>query len=529
MTLVIGVSDGHDAGATLIDDNGNILFAASEERFTRVKHQRGFPYNSLKHIYEYLTSHNLIDDLEIIAVGGIFRREKRCISLEKGISKLFPKIPIIYIDHHLSHAASAYYTSGFDKSLIITLDAAGDGLSGTVSLGNNGTIVPLHTLSYINSIGDFFAAITELLGYKPMSDEHKVASMAAYGDSTKYGSLMKEIIDFDKSSISFLNKIGVIGHRATIKIKEKLNKNYNPFDIAASAQNHLLKLVSHFFETAVGLYRVNNICFAGGIAGNVQLNMILKKATFTNDLWIFPHMGDGGLCVGAALEALARHKLARGQRLTPKRLTHVYLGPSIYNKQLKEKLRKYKNTLTIHEKAREDTIPQLIEKNFFVGLVQGNMEYGPRALGNRSLLANPTIEKNKYILNKRKGRPLFQPFAPTILYEHSANYLKDPFESKFMTFAFKVTESAIIEIPAIVHRDNTTRPQTIRDENEIYRKIIRNIYDQIGVPVVLNTSLNLHGEPIVFSLEDAIYSLKKGLIDVLFINDYMIAKKGVLN
>ena len=520
MKYILGISDGHDAGASLIDTEGHIVFAATEERYTRVKHQRGPPVNAVSDIKKYLIERNEEDSVITIAIGGVFRREKRLKELKNLLHKLFPDVPCVFIGHHLAHAASAYYTSGFKESLVITLDAAGDGLSGSVSIGKDGELIPLHNLSYLDSIGDFFASITEFLGYKPMSDEHKVASMAAYASSTPLLEEMKNIIDFDERTFAFHNKLGVVGHRAMQKLENILSRE-NPFEVAAAAQEHLLTLVRLFFEKAVDQYGIKNVAFAGGVAGNVQLNMYLKEWGIVNDLWVFPHMGDGGIHVGAALEVLSRIKISEGKRLTPYRLSNVYLGPSFSQTDIETAYNKFKNTIKMKQIDPTEEIPKLLANNKFVGLVQGRMEFGPRALGNRSLLANPTIGENQRILNKRKGRSWFQPFAPTILVEYGEDYLKSFFESPFMTFAFHVTGKALTEIPAVIHKDKTTRPQTLSNENQRYRKILESINDELGVPAVLNTSLNIHGEPIVNTPYDALLTLKKKLVDFLVIDNYL--------
>ncbi len=520
----MGVSDGHDAGACLINMEGELLFAASEERFSRVKHQRGIPKQALQHIKLLLQQWDALENIKLIAVGGIFRKEKRLLELKKYLTREFPEIPLIFLAHHASHAASAYFTSGHRQSLVITLDAAGDGLSGSVSIGKNGILTQVHDISYIDSIGDFFATITELLGYQPMSDEHKVASMAAYSSDVIPDEEMKAIIDYDSKRLCFVNELEVVGSRATKKLSF-LSKKYDSFTIAKAAQYHLVKLVTAFFETVHDLYHVNHVSFAGGVAGNVQLNMTLRECDFIDDLWIFPHMGDGGLCVGAALEALSRLKMAQGQQFVPKRLSYVYLGPSISQKDINDTIKEYQETITVKCIDPSVTIPKLLQKNAFLGLMHGRMEFGPRSLGNRTLLANPTIEKNQRVLNQRKGRPWFQPFAPTILSEHGQNYLLNYMESPFMTIAFRVTNLALETVPAVIHADGTTRPQTIKNENPHYKSIIESCLSTIGVPLVLNTSLNVHGEPIVCSARDGIITLKKGLIDALLINDLLITRK----
>ncbi len=521
--FIIGLSDGHDAGACLVDLEGKLLYAASEERFTRKKHQRGIPKFSLSQIKASIPE-NDAENIKLIAIAGIFRKERRLLELKKYLEKEFPGVPFTFFDHHLCHAASAFHTSGFDQSLVITLDAAGDGLSGSISVGKKGRVTVLHTISYLDSIGDFFASITDLLGYKPMSDEHKVASMAAHAPNLIPDEELKCIIDYDSSRLSFVNGLEVVGHRATRKLKHLLGK-HDHFTIARSAQEHLIKLVSNLMKDAHDLYGIENVSFAGGVAGNVQLNMIIAESENVKDLWVFPHMGDGGLCVGAALEALARIKQVEGKYLHNERLGHVYLGPEITKEEIEKAIQQCQDIIKIKTIDSEEIIPTLLNDNKFIGLIQGRMEFGPRALGNRSLLANPSIADNQRVLNIRKGRPWFQPFAPSILLEHAAEYLVNPTESPFMTRAFRVTDTAVKRVPAVIHADKTTRPQTVSNENPRYRKFIEQVLEHHDFPLILNTSLNLHGMPIVNSATDGIILLKKNLIDVLILKDYLITKK----
>ena len=521
MEYIIGVADGHDAGAALVDMKGTIHFAASEERFTRIKHQRGVPLHTLKHIKKYLQKLDQEDAVKAIAIGGIFRKEKRLKELVKAISYYFPRRPIVFIDHHLCHAASAFYTSGFQDAVIITLDAAGDGLSGSISVGKASSITTFQNFSYLDSIGDYFAGITEALGYKPMSDEHKVASMAAYANGTNLLEEMKALIDYDPKSLTFRNHLGVIGHRATKEILKRI-KGLDPFEVAAAAQRWLETMVLRLIKDVLNTYPAKYLCFSGGVAGNVQLNMKIRNLAEIEDMWVFPHMGDGGLCVGAALELVTRYNKIDGAQNRYPRLSNLYLGPAFSEKDIMDAYSPFANTVQLKKVAPEDVIPKLLDQNLFVGLVNGRMEFGPRALGNRSLLANPTISQNQRLLNKRKGRPWFQPFAPTILYEYCPQYLENAFHSPFMTFAFRVTDVFAHSYPAVTHKDHTTRPQTLKNENQAFRSIIKNLSDMLGFNAVLNTSLNLHGEPIVNSPSDSLLVLKKRLIDALLINDYLI-------
>jgi len=519
--IILGVCDGHDAGAAIVKD-GVVIAAASEERFTRVKHQRGIPKNAINELFR--STGLSFDDVDYIAIGGVFRRFIRASQLEKYLLKFFPGIPQIYVDHHLAHAASAYRTCSWDDALVVTIDAAGDGLSATVSLGKRGEIIPLYQSNAYNSVGDFFANITELLGFRPMADEAKVACMAAHGNPSKCYDIVSEFIDLDVRGLSFRNKVGVVGGEAVKLMKEKL-RNVSSFDIAAAAQKRLEELVLNFLRRVLEEVDVRKIVFAGGIAANVHLNMRIREE-ISKDLYVFPHMGDGGLCVGAALEVWARMRLIDGKDAKPRSLEHVYLGPEYDDESIREALRKY----GVEDKAEyyddiDGVIADLLLKGQVVGRFSGRMEFGPRALGNRSVLSLPNEKKVVDELNKRKRRPWWQPFAPTVLHERADEYLMDACYAPFMTIAFRVTERALEEIPAVIHVDGTTRPQTIkRDECREYRHIIEIVEKETGLGAILNTSMNIHGEPIVCSPSDAIKTYKEGLMDYLAIGKYLLRK-----
>ena len=519
--IVLGVCDGHDAGAALVKD-GVVVAAASEERFTRVKHQRGVPRNAIHEVFR--ATGLSFDEVDYVAVGGVFRRLKRAFQLEEYLLKLFPGVPQIYVDHHLCHAASAYRTCGWDRALIVTIDAAGDGLSATISLGKSGEIVPLYQSSAYNSVGDFFASITELLGFRPMSDEAKVACMAAHGDASKCYDVVRDFIDLDVKGLSFRNRLGVVGVEAVKLMREKL-EGFSLFDIAAAAQRRLEELVLSLLGRVVDEVGERRIVFAGGIAANVHLNMRIREEV-SRDLYVFPHMGDGGLCVGAALEVWARMRLVDGKDAKPRRLEHVFLGPEYGDESIREAFKRYgvEGKVEFYDDIG-GVVADLLLKGFVVGRFSGRMEFGPRALGNRSVLALPTDKRVVGDLNRRKGRPWWQPFAPTILYERVEDYLVDGCYAPFMTIAFRVTERGVEEIPAVVHVDGTTRPQTVkRGECPEYRRIIEIVEKEVGVGAVLNTSMNIHGEPIVCSPSDAIKTFKRGLMDYLAIGNYLLRK-----
>ncbi|WP_048165528.1 carbamoyltransferase family protein [Palaeococcus pacificus] len=530
--MIIGIHDGHDAGAVLID--GEKIYAVNEERLNRVKKYRGFPELSLKKVLEMAQA--TPEDIELIAVAGIFRKRSRLLELEANLKAIFGnefKRKILFVEHHLAHSASAYYTSGWREALALSIDAAGDGLSSSIYIGRDGEMIRISQSTYLDSLGDFYASITELLGFKPMRHEGKVMSLAAYGEPT-YD--LSNIIELN--GLSFDNKLGLIGVEATKKLAElfsyPLSKakeialqmkkgslegeiQRKAIEIAASAQKHLEELVD---ELGIKLTEYGlPLAYAGGVAQNVKANAVLR-AHFP-DIWVFPAMDDGGLALGAALFVKAQFERLDG-KWKPFKLEHVYLGPSYDEEQietvLKEEGVKYEEVGDVPSFVADSLV-----EGRLVGYFQGAMEYGPRALGNRSILADPRDEGVKKKLNVALNRDVFQPFAPSMLEERIDEYLEDAYPNKFMTMSYMATERMIEEAPAVVHIDGTTRPQTLTNEDNLrYYEIIKRFEKATGVGIVLNTSFNMHGEPIVCSPQDALKSFRKAKLDILVLESFVI-------
>ncbi|NJE10172.1 carbamoyltransferase [Thermococcus sp. MAR1] len=536
--MILGIHDGHDAGAALID--GDRIFAVNEERLNRVKKYRGFPALSVRKVLEMAGAGP--EDVEIIAVAGIFRKQKRLLELEENLRALFGsefKRKVLFVEHHLAHSASAYYTSGWRDALAVSIDAAGDGLSSSIYIARDGEMIRIAQSTYLDSLGDFYASVTELLGFKPMRHEGKVMSLAAYG---KPSYDLSSIIEL--SGLSFNNHLGVIGIEATRKLAElfdyplrhareialqmkggrlegKLQKK--AIEIAASAQAHLEKLMEE-----LGLRLRSKglpLAYAGGVAQNVKANAVLRHIFGDDNLWVFPAMDDGGLAFGAAVFVKAQFERLDG-KWRPSRLEHVYLGPSYRRDEVEEFL------------AREgvkfeeiDNVPGLVADALvdgkLVGFFQGAMEFGPRALGNRSILADPREETVKERLNVALKRDVFQPFAPSLLWKKAGEYLEDlnGRPNEFMTMSYTASESFREVAPAVVHVDGTTRPQAVRREiNPVYYKVIKAFERETGLGAILNTSFNMHGEPIVCSPEDALRTFQTAGLDVLVVEGFAVWK-----
>ncbi|EHP88839.1 carbamoyltransferase C-terminal domain-containing protein [Methanotorris formicicus] len=503
--MILGIHDGHNASASLID-NDKIIYAISEERFTRKKNQRGFPKNSIEHILKNAN----IGDIEAIAIGGIFRKGNRLRALKKFQEKM--QIPTLYFHHHLCHA-SLYQLSNFKECIVLTIDGGGDGLSATVSIANKNGLEIIAQSDLIDSVGDFYASITELLGFKPMEDEGKVMCLSSYDGSDD---IDLKVIDYNPKTKSFKNYLGVIGYEATKALKKLIGYDDSfEFKVRVSkyAQRTLEDVVLKLIRSFVDETGIENVVFSGGVAQNVKLNMKVNEIA---NLYIPPFMGDEGLSVGAPL-------LMKKCRID---LKNTYLGIEIDNDEIANKLESVKDKYKIRY-LEEEEIPEvvgdLIANNKIVCICRGKMEFGPRALGNRSIIALPTKE-NAEKINKILKRSEFMPFAPTILYEHVDEYLENPTYSPFMTMLFKVKEESREKINGVVHVDNTTRPQTLKREvNPTYYDIINHVFESKGVPVVLNTSFNMHGEPIVGTVDDALRTFRY-VGDALLLGNYLMEK-----
>lgn len=544
---------GHDSSACLQID-GLTRSAVTEERFTRNKHHAGFPWHSVNYV---LTNSELnYSDIELVAVpwpekfNRPFPIKERIIRLgsrfligsyKSGRQKITPveKLKVVGIDHQLAHASSAYRNSGFKDALILSLDGRGAEADSTSScgglyFGQNGEITRKQIYEGA-SLGDFYAFATAVLGFQVFDGEGKTMGLASFGkvDEKALRFLSKYVPKVDGTLLGDSEK-GLAGfgevrfnvHRhyyEDLLIGQKVAESCGRENFAATAQ-HLLeettvKLVSNAFKDS----GFDRLCLAGGVFLNVKLNKKLRELDCVKDIFIYPNPGDAGATVGAALEAEYR---ATGK--APKPVKGIYLGPDFTDEQVLAALRRHKN---INYKKTSDPsgdAAELVSKGNIVGWFQGRMEWGPRALGARSVLSAPNDVKVKDKLNLRlKQREWFMPFAPSMLIEKSGKYLKNPCESPYMIMAFDVVPEVKNEIAATVHVDNTVRAQTVTmEQNHLYYDLIGKYGKLSGTPVILNTSFNRHGLPIVCSPEDAIWHLKVNCVEKLVIGNYVVENSG---
>lgn len=554
----------HDTGVCLVE-NGRVISAINEERITRIKGDGSFPHHSLKNVFE--TNQVNANNIKAVAFAdkksiwqtfyilkNIFKtyREtslfldkyllaslKRAFDYRRTPPAELADKPRYFIEHHLCHAASAYYNCPWDDVTIVTLDGMGDYcIGGTINTAENGKITTIHKTNGFYSPGLFYMFITCLLGYKAGRHEGKITGLAAFGNPDKCYDAMRNMISYNSKKHNFYS------YQVPFELKNAVYKGGNiisqfeqmkdvfllnqPEDIAAAAQKRLEEVVIDYIQDAIRITKKKNLVLAGGVFANVKLNGLISNLSEINDIYIHPNMGDGGLAVGAALYVYNNFLRKKNTSYEPSFLETVYLGPEYKDKEILEELEKHALSYEYCHNI-EEKIADAIYQGKIVGNFGGRMEYGPRALGNRSILAAPIDAAINTILNKRLKRTEFMPFAPSVLEEHAKEIFPDwnitNVSARFMTLTYKVAEQYRKKIPAVVHVDNTARPHIVKkQDNERFHKIICEYNKLSGIPVIVNTSFNMHEEPIVCTPQDAIKALLENCVDILAIGNYWVEK-----
>jgi carbamoyltransferase len=457
-------------------------------------------------------------------------RITRLLKQRKKPAGILANKPTQTVEHHLAHAASAYYASPFayERIGVITLDGAGDFSWGSLWIGEHGKLQHFEHFPYSNSIGLLYSAVTIYLGFKASRHEGKVLGLAAFGNPEPLLSRLlartntsnwQELFDAKLTLIAwkFANESG---QNALRELCDGLSKE----DIAAGIQAYTEQLIVAWIQAQAQKLNVCHLALAGGVFANVKLNQRLLALPEIDNLYVHPNMGDGGLATGAAYEVYAR--LNNG--LTPKLQPHVYLGTDINHTNALAALEKagvaYSEPENLSHKVAE-----LLAAGKVVARASGQMEYGPRALGNRTVMASCQDKSINQWLNEKFARTEFMPFAPVIIEEQAQAYFpdwrEDHIAARFMTITYDASELAQQHIPAAIHVDNTARPQVIRRvDNPDYYDIINEYYQLTGTASVINTSFNMHEEPIVRTAEEAILAYQAAQLDALVLADFLIEK-----
>ncbi len=561
---ILGVWDGHDAGAALIDGKSSrILCAVNEERLSRRKLEVGFPVRSIRAcLAEAGISPSDVSEVAIPTLDVaktltrlfpamkeryyLVRRRKvhpgpfswlqtsakytltqwgpnwmsRRLShwlLQRELSHLgFDPARLRLVPHHVAHAASAAYTSGWETALVVTLDGIGDGLSGSFWKLEGGRLRLLRNLPGRDSLGIFFEHVTHLLNMRELEDEGKVMALADHAYPPENGRNPLEDL-FQGHGLEFRCRFGALALRRHLARQLSVVPSEQFAWMAQSlVEERVVELVRHAAR-ATGL---NRLAYSGGVASNVKANMRLWKLPEINEFFVFPHMGDGGIALGAALWTAVSRNPTRFFDLGDLRL-----GPRVNGQEIEECLRK---AGLVFEKPLhyEREVAARIHRGDIVLWYQGRMEYGPRALGGRSILTRPDRKEIRDRLNLRlKKRSWYQPFCPSILDEEVPRLLENGKArmDRYMTMAYRVRPEAKPLLEAVISPDGTCRPQMVGQEAGRFRKLLEELKSLSGVGAVLNTSFNLHGEPIVASPDDALRTFRDSGADYLAIGDYLAA------
>ncbi len=593
MKTILGISAFyHDSAATLIQD-GEIVAAAQEERFTRIKHDASYPYNAINFVLRYskLTL-NQID--HIIFFEKPFLKFERLLETylafaPKGFKSFSMSMPIWlreklfqkkflferlkendqefndikkikFSEHHYSHAASAFFPSPFEKAVILTLDGVGEWATSTVAVGNRNKLEIMKEIHFPHSLGLLYSAFTYYTGFKVNSGEYKLMGLAPYGTPKFKNLIFQNLIDlkddgsfrlnmkyFDYASgLTMTNDkfSKLFGHPVRDPKKNKLTQFH--MDIAASIQVVTEEIILKISKSIAKEFNLKNLCLAGGVALNCVANGKILKERFFEKIWIQPAAGDAGGSLGAALAYW--YKELKNERVNfSDQMKGSYLGPKFEEKEIESELINLKANFEKKDSKQiiVDTAKEL-SNNKIVGWFQGRMEFGPRALGSRSILADPRSEKMQKNLNlKIKYRESFRPFAPSVLSEDVSEWFDLDYESPYMLLVANIRESKQVSmsdenkklfgieklnvkrssIPAVTHVDYSARVQTVhKNTNSKYYDLINEFKKITECPVLVNTSFNVRGEPIVCSVKDAFNCFMGTELDILVIENFILYK-----
>jgi carbamoyltransferase len=550
----------HDSAACLVRD-GEVIAACEEERFNRIKHSIEFPHRSVDFCLRE-------GRLKINEIDAIVFYEKPLQKFERILKTYIGTFPfsyrsfrqflplwlkhklfipqtikeelnykgqIYFVDHHYAHAASAFYPSGFEEAAILTADGTGEWTTLSCGVGTGNKITMSKEMRFPHSIGLLYSAVTAYLGFQVNGGEGKVMALASYGEPAYYNEFRKIIKIKDDGSF-WLNMDYFAFHSDLVMTSKKFAHTFGSsripgselksehYDMAATLQKiteeALISIARQLFcET-----RISNLCMAGGVALNcVSNHKILENSDF-KDIFIQPAAGDDGGSLGSALYV----DIVMSNRAKRWRMKNAYLGPSFSTEEIEALLQEWGVSYHKYRNRSElrDFIAKALLDNKIIGYFQGRMEFGPRALGARSIFANPANRDMKDILNNTvKHREWFRPFAPAVLYEFKDDYFELLADSPFMLLSARVKKEVRDRIPAVIHIDCTSRVQTVKKEdNPEFYELISEFHKLSGIPMVLNTSFNDKGEPMVCSPIDAYLCFINMRIDYLVLENLLVSR-----
>jgi carbamoyltransferase len=555
----------HDSAACLLKD-GKVIAAASEERFTRKKHDASFPVNAIAFCLKF-------EGISSKEISYVAYYEKPVLKFDRILSTFINAAPkgfipfrmaikswlkeklwissvikkeigyageIRYCKHHESHAASAFFTSSYDKAAFITIDGVGETATTTYGIAADNKITTLQEIYFPHSLGLLYSAFTYYCGFKVNSGEYKLMGLAPFGKPVYVDLIKQNLITINPDGSFYLN-MKYFPYEYSLKM---INKKFCKLfghperdsestitqfykDVASSIQKVTEEIVMLMAKHVKQVTQMENLCLAGGVALNCVANGLLQRSGIYKDIWIQPAAGDSGTAIGAALlvwhQCLDHSKAAQADDLH----LHSFLGPAGTNDEVLKLLHQYNIKVEQPDfDALTESVADMLNNKSVVGWFSGRMEFGPRALGNRTILASPVFKDMQKHLNlKIKKREGFRPFAPIVLAEHASEWFDMPPKSKAMLFTYACKKPD--QIPACVHVDHSSRVQTVHEpDNPKIHRLLRAFQNISGCPVLINTSLNVRGEPIVCTAEDALKCFFNTDMDAIVIEDFLIIKES---
>ena len=592
MVAILGISAFyHDSAAALIVD-GKIISAVQEERFSRIKHDSSYPEKAIEYVLTqfsgdkidyvvffdkpFLKFERLLETYIATSPFGFssFRRafplwikeklfQKRLLKNKLRENPLFSDsdIKVHFSEHHYSHAASAFFPSPFKEAVVLTLDGVGEWATSTVSIGRGNKLEIIKEIHFPHSLGLLYSAFTYYAGFKVNSGEYKLMGLAPYGKPKYKDLILNNLVDIKKDGsfrldMSYFNYMSgltmvnqkfekLFGHPVRQSESEKITQFH--MDIASSIQEVLEEIVDKITSNIAEEHSIENLCMAGGVALNCVANGKILKSNKFKKIWVQPAAGDAGGSLGAALSVW--YMLLKNERTVNNiddSMLGSYLGPHYSNQEIQKILDKHGAKYQFMKiESIIDEVSMAIAKGKAVGWFQGRMEFGPRALGNRSIIADPRNTNMQQNLNlKIKYRESFRPFAPAILEEDVSDWFETNHQSPYMLFVSNVKNDKIIldknsvkeegfeklkkplsKVPAITHVDYSARIQTISQKsNKIFYSLLKSFKEKTGCPILINTSFNVRGEPIVLSPDDAYKCFMGTELDILVCGEYILYK-----
>lgn len=557
ITLGLNYSQMHDSSACIVRD-GELLFAVAEERISRTKHDAGFPHLAIQACLDFAKVHP--EDITEVClgwqpIGQLYRHDLSLYATGRwpltylnflnstryflsmwhqgsGASRFAQqfgtsKARFRYVDHHLAHALSSYSYSGLDNAAIVVMDGRGAWEATSIWYGSKGRVYPVLTIDWPDSLGLFYAVFTGFLGFVPNSDEWKVMGLAPYG---KPGVDLNTFMDVQAIPYK-VHTDQLVGGKSNPYAgwPAALGKPREPEgdiselhkDIAYAVQEMCEAAMLNVVRLALEKTGSRNLCLAGGVALNSKANGKIAAAGIVDNIFVQPAASDDGVALGAALAPF----LDGGQRLPLKPMRHAYLGPAFDDETIEASLKTYKIRSTrLSDPAA--TAAEFLSQGKILGWYQGRMEFGPRALGSRSIIADPRDpEMNTKVNNAVKFREWWRPFAPSFKKEVAPEYIESAYDSPFMILTAQVRPEKRSVIPSVTHVDGSARPQTVEKEiNPLYYRLIDEFGKRTGVPVIMNTSFNLRGEAIVHTPTDAIRTFFSSGMDALVLGSFLVEK-----